>query len=122
MLKIDPNTAKKVMDILSNPEMLNKISALASNISGSNSNPASPSAPVSSELSTLGNDSEAFSSRISQSIPQAFNEGITNSKANVLLALKPLLKEEKKSKVDAVIKALTVASAISRMKGGKNNV
>ena len=122
MFKIDQNTAKKVMDILSNPEMLSKISALASNISGSDSSTKSHDVPVASELSTAERDSDAFSAHSSQSLSTPWNEGITNSKANVLLALKPLLKEEKKSKVDAVIKALTVASAISRMKGGKNNV
>jgi hypothetical protein len=97
--KIDADTAKKVMDILSNPEMMSKISAIASGVSPSTPLPEQP---------------------IPASIPQPTVQG--NSRADLLLALKPFLKEEKRGKIDNVIKALTIATTVSKLKGGGFNV
>ncbi len=102
MEKIDSNTIKKVMDVLSNPEMMSKISALAS---GGATQPE-PTAP-----------------QTVQSAPTfSFGEASKDSRADLLLALKPLLKENKRSKIDAVVKAMTIASTVSKMKGGNGNV
>ena len=90
------------MELLSNPEMLGRISSIASGMQNTSQAPATPVS-----------QSENYSAQNTQT---------PNSRADVLLALKPLLKDEKRGKVDAVIKALTVASAISRLKGGKDNV
>lgn len=97
MKKIDTETAKKVMDILSNPEMMSKISALAS------------SAPK-----------EAPTIQTQSVIPSVTSTD--NSKTALLQAIKPLLKEEKRGKIDAVIKAMTIATTVSKLKGGQNNV
>ena len=40
------------------------------------------------------------------------------TRADLLLAIKPFLKEEKRGKIDAVIKALTIATTVSKLKGG----
>ncbi len=102
MFEIDSETAKKVMDILSNPEMLSKISALASGIS----TPAQSPKP------------EAVPASLTQNLQNIYQPSHSDSKADLLLALKPLLKESKRGKVDAVIKALTVTAAVSKIKGG----
>ena len=102
MFKIDSETAKKVMDILSNPEMLNKISALASGISSPMQPPKTESVPAS----------------ISQNLQNVYAPTHSDSRADLLLALKPLLKENKRNKVDAIVKALTVTAAVSKIKGG----
>ena len=97
MKKIDTETAKKVMDILSNPEMMSKISALAS------------SAPK--ETPTIQ--------------PQSIAPALTStekSKTALLQAIKPLLREEKRGKIDSVIKAITIATTVSKLKGGQSNV
>ncbi len=108
MFKIDSETAKKVMDILSNPEMLNKISAIASGVSTTKQPPP---------------QQEAVPASIFQNLNNASTPIRTDSKSDLLLALKPLLKESKRGKVDAVIKALTVTAAISKIKeGGTFNV
>ncbi len=109
MEKIDSNTIKKVMDVLSDPEMMSKISALAS---GSTPQP---------EQTTPQQDQ--ITPQTVQSAPTfSFGNTSRDSRADLLLALKPLLKENKRSKIDAVVKALTVASAVSKMKGGNGNV
>ena len=93
MTKIDTDTAKKVMDILSNPEMMSKIAAIAG---GTNPAPAPP-----------------------PSVPAVqVTETPKSSRADLLLAIKPFLKEEKRGKIDAVIKALTIATTVSKLKGG----
>ncbi len=98
MAKIDNDTAKKVMDILSNPDMMSKISAIAKG------NPQStpPAAPATSF--------------------QAAETPQSPSKMDLLLSLKPFLKEEKRGKIDSVIKALTIATTVSKLKGGGTNV
>ncbi len=99
MTKIDTDTAKKVMDILSNPDMMSKISAIASGVSPSSVQSEQP---------------------IPASPPQPTAQ--VNSKADLLLALKPFLKAEKRGKIDNVIKALTIATTVSKLKGGGFNV
>ncbi len=90
------------MDVLSNPEMMSKISALASK-SAPQQEPTAPQAVQSEQTFSFGDTSK-------------------DSRADLLLALKPLLKENKRSKIDAVVKALTIASTVSKMKGGNGNV
>lgn len=86
------------MDILSNPEMLNKISAIAQGVT-------QPEQSVASTVSAIE--------------PKLQPE---SSKADLLLAIKPFLKEEKRGKIDAVIKAITIATTVSKLKGGTTNV
>lgn len=95
MKKIDTETAKKVMDILSNPEMMSKISAIAS-----------------------GSSQTASVTPFSPDITEAAKTPAHNSRAELLLAIKPFLKEEKRDKIDAVIKAITIATTVSKLKGG----
>lgn len=92
------------MDILSNPELMSKISAMASS--------ASPTERREEPRQEL--PKEAFN-------PQAPIPNKSN-KADLLLAIKPLLKSEKQTKIDAIIKAITVATAVSKLKGGANDV
>ncbi len=94
MKEIDSETAKKVMDILSNPEMMSRISAIASGNA-----PKAPEAPP----------APAIVQEQSQAPP---------SKADLLLAIKPFLREEKRGKIDSLVKALTVAMTFSQIKGG----
>lgn len=82
------------MDILSNPEMLNKISAIAQGVTQPEQNVANTVSLVETRLQ-----------------PES-------SKADLLLAIKPFLKEEKRGKIDAVIKAITIATTVSKLKGG----
>ena len=104
MEKIDSNTIKKVMDVLSNPEMMSKISALASS--------SSPPQTEQNEPPMVSKPTSAFS----------FQGASQDTRSELLLALKPLLKENKRSKIDAVVKALTIATTVSKMKGGNGSV
>ena len=85
------------MDILSNPEMLSKISSIAQGV-------AQPE-PSNTQIV----------SKAEQLVPQT-----KSSRADLLLAIKPFLKEEKRGKIDSVIKALTIATTVSKLKGGGN--
>ena len=87
------------MDILSNPEMLSKISTIAQGISHPD-----------------GNNVQTLSSS------EPITPTVESSKEDLLLAIKPFLKEEKQGKIDAVIKAITIAKTVSKLKGGKANV
>lgn len=87
------------MDILSNPEMLSKISTIAQGISHPD-----------------GNNAQTLSSS------EPITPTVESSKEDLLLAIKPFLKEEKQGKIDAVIKAITIAKTVSKLKGGKANV
>ncbi len=92
------------MDILSNPELMSKISAMAS----------SASSPERREEPMRELPKETFATQ--QPVSSKSN------KADLLLAIKPLLKSEKQNKIDAIIKAITVATAVSKLKGGANDV
>ena len=95
---------KKVMDVLSNPEMMSKITALASSGSKPTEQEQREPQPV-------------------QATPSfSFQGASSDTRAELLLALKPLLKENKRGKIDAVVKALTIATTVSKMKGGNGNV
>lgn len=103
--------SEKIKSLLSDPESLKKVTAIASSlglsgngVSPVNEEPQSSALPVSAPFSNL------------PSLP-AFNSG-GNRNTALLHAIKPFLRREKQSKLESLITAMTVAEIISGMKKG----
>lgn len=101
----------KIREVLADPEAVSKIAAIASSLSGGSNSasppasapafaPAEPSAPVS--LPSFGKD----------------------PRVELLRALKPLVAEEKRGRLDSLVQIATVASLLGSMnkKGGIGHV
>lgn len=97
---MDQTTMKKVVELLSNPEALSKITTLAKGLSS----PEAPQPEV----------------EVSTSKPTFSPE--TDYRSGLLVALKPLLKSNKQDKIDKLIKALTITSVIKNMKNQNFNI
>lgn len=99
--------SEKIRAVLSDPESAAKIAAIASSLgaSGESSSPpkeeSAPSLPAASALQ----------------LP--FNRGNDRNTA-LLHAIKPFLREDKRDKLDSLIRALSVAELISGLKRGGN--
>lgn len=95
--------SEKIKSLLSDPESLKKVTAIASSL-GMTDNSTPP--PTEASVPAL-------------SIPSlpAFNSG-GNRNTALLHAIKPFLRGEKQSKLESLITAMTVAEIISGMKKG----
>lgn len=108
MLTLDNDFSQKLMQVLSNPEAMSKITAIASGLGAT-----APSTKV-----TEDTDAEA---PVQESAPQgtdaipALLQGINTSpdpRLLLLTSLKPLLREEKRDRIDAITRALALAQAM----------
>ncbi len=98
--------SEKIRAILSDPSSAAKISAIASSLgmAGNGSTQAEevrPSVPAA----------------VNSPLPPVFNKG-GNRNAALLSAIKPFLREEKQSKLDSLITAMSVAEILSGIKKG----
>lgn len=100
--------SEKIRSVLSDPQSAAKIAAIASSlgVSGGDIPPSSPS-------------EETAPSVPAAALPLPFNRG--NDKNTALLqAIKPFLREDKREKIDSLVRALSVAELISGLKRGGN--
>lgn len=105
---MDSDFASKLQNVLSDPEAMAKITAIASSLGAPQQNsepaPSEPlvSAPPVSEPDLLSALPSAAQGLVPQSDPRLA----------LLASLKPLLREEKRGRVDSLLNALTVASVL----------
>lgn len=102
---MDSEFSAKLQSLLSNPEAMAKINAIASsmNTSAPQSIPTQPN-PI----------SEPIAQNPMPSLPTS--NQIADPKLALLSSIKPLLREEKRSKVDSLLTALTVANMLKGFK------
>lgn len=100
--------SEKIRAVLSDPEAAAKIAAIASSLgaSGEGTSPPQEETPVSLPVSA-------------PSLQLPFNRGNDRNTA-LLHAIKPFLREEKRDKLDSLIRAMSIAELISGLKRGGN--
>lgn len=106
--------SEKIKALLSDPESLAKVTAIASSLGVTGNGAAPPKEePQSVPVSSL--PASAPSPNL-QALP-AFNMS-GNRNAMLLHAIKPFLRKEKQSKLESLITAMSVAEIISGLKKG----
>lgn len=106
---MDSDFSAKLQSILSNPEAMAKISAIASNMGG---NPPAPqSNPIPPQQTSVA---EPIPQNPIPSLP--ITNQSTDPKLTLLSSIKPLLREEKRGKVDSLLTALAVANMLKSFK------
>ncbi len=105
---MDSDFASKLQSVLSNPDAMSKITAIASSLGNGGSagtqNEAQPEPPQESETR------QAFNPISQVALPQS------DHRIALLNSIKPLLREEKRGRVDSLLNALTVASMLKAFK------
>ena len=103
---MDSDFASKLQSVLSNPEAMSQITAIASSLGGGSgaSTPTEPQpeAPREAEVQ------QTFAPISQTAFPQGDHR--------IALLIKPLLREEKRGRVDSLLNALTVASMLKSFK------
>ena len=101
---MENDLSEKILKLLSDPTAAAKISAVASSLGATDVKPQepvqqafSPAAPVTQLLSGFGNK---------------------NRNTELLCAVKPFLREEKQGKIEALLRAMSIAELISGLKKG----
>ena len=100
---MDDATSQKISELLKNPEMLSKITSVISGLTQNNSQVVST--PAISETPSF------------HAIART-----PNDKTALLNSLKPLIRDDKRHKIDKLINALTIAAVVKEFKGGNENV
>lgn len=110
---MDSDFSAKLKSVLSDPEALAKITAIASSMmqpeKPSPSQPASPPEPepgLDVGSPSVNGDIPA----LAQNLTQNFSPRADDPRLALLYSLKPLLREDKRDRIDALTRALTVAS------------
>ncbi len=110
MLTLDNDFSEKLMQVLSDPEAMSKITAIASGL-GKTMPSTADTEPVPAENKK---QPEGNAERNGDSVPTLF-QGINTSpdpRLLLLTSLKPLLREEKRDRIDAITRALALAGAL----------
>ena len=106
---MDGDFASKLKTVLSDPEALAKISAIASNLGATPTE--QPRLPEQKNEISSTPSSDLLSS-VSQNLFPIQND----PRVALLGSLKPLLREEKRGKIDALMNALAVASMMKNFR------
>ena len=104
---MDSDFAAKLQTLLSNPDAMSKITAIASSMGmGKNETDQSTSPEPKTEIASE-----------EPTIPVAMPSfGQTDPRIALLNSIKPLLREEKRGRVDSLLNALTVATMLKAFK------
>lgn len=109
---MDADFQEKLKNVLSDPEALAKISAIASSLG------ASPSVTASAETAAESDFQQDIRSETNPL--SSFNAGLlpqqSDPRVALLSSLKPLLREDKRGKVDKLVSALAVASMMKNFR------
>ena len=106
---MDGDFASKLKTVLSDPEAMAKISAIASNLGNVPADQPQSTEPPKRET-------PSFSPDLLSSVGQNLFPMQNDPRVALLSSLKPLLREEKRGKVDALVKALAVASMMKNFR------
>ena len=109
MLILDADFSEKLKTVLSDPEAMAKITAIASSLGASNASDSAEAPPPINDAETQSAPSDSAMNLLS-----AFSGGSgavgNDPRVSLLYSLKPLLREEKRERIDALARALAVAS------------
>ncbi len=116
MLTLDSDFSEKLKAVLSDPEAMAKITAIASGLgktgAPSESQPPSPPQEEPSSLPDLsGNGIDALNA-----LSGGFSSPHNDPRVSLLHSLKPLLREEKRDRVDALARALALAAMMKNFR------
>ncbi len=109
---MDSDFSEKLKTVLSDPDAMAKIAAIASSL-GNGDLP-----PVTAEAESVSDENTVKTDRQSASVPAALSDMLTPSDPRLALlnSLKPLLREDKRGKIDSLTKALTIASMMKQFR------
>lgn len=110
VLTLDGDFAEKLKTVLSDPEAMAKISAIASGL-GASAQTETTNEPE-KEAETVG---QSGVSDILPVLSQSFSPQ-SDPRLALLYSLKPLLREDKRDKIDSLTKALTIASMMKQFR------
>ncbi len=111
-MTLDGDFAEKLKNVLSDPEALAKITAIASGL-GASQPSASQTPPPQKEESASPPDQGIASALTALSLPSAQSG---DPRLALLVSLKPLLREDRRDRVDALAQALTLASVMKNFR------
>lgn len=112
-MTLDSDFSEKLKSVLSNPEALAKITAIASSMMQSDKplQPQSDLPPEPAPSNTASAPSQnGDMMALAQNLTQGFKAPTDDPRVALLYSLKPLLREDKRERIDALTRALTVAS------------
>ena len=114
---MDNDFSEKLKNVLSNPEAMAQISAIAS---GLGVNPTNNNSENTADIEQSLNIAQpGFAPNpLPDGLPNMLSGlgGSDDPRIGLLYSLKPLLKEEKQEKIDALTKALTIASLMKKLR------
>lgn len=106
---MESDFAEKLKSVLSDPEAMSKISAIASGLG------ATPPAPSSQKQDESAK--EAFAPKAPEALPSAAVPVFGDRRIALLSSIKPLLREDKRGKIDSLTRALTLAAMMKNLRG-----
>ena len=104
---MDADFSEKLKTVLSDPEAMAKITAIASNLGSGN-------VSQKGEEPIANNSQNGIAEMLSGFMGGSPNE--SDPRLALLSSLKPFLREEKQSRVDALVRALSVASMVKKLR------
>ena len=111
---MDGDFLEKVKTLLSDPESLQRITGIAKGLSGGEGIPTVSDTSSSEAAERRENGEEAAKQALAGlSAPAG---GAKDSRLALLRSLKPLLREEKRKKVDSLLRAMSIASLMKSIK------
>ncbi len=119
VLTLDGDFAEKLKQVLSDPEAMSKITAIASSFGGGTPTGPSPeSTKVNAEPEQISSVPESANLGQPDALPALMQGFGAKSDPRLLLlsSIKPLLREEKREKIDAITKALAIASMMKNLR------
>ena len=109
---MDGDFLGKVKALLSDPESLERITAIAKGMSSPQAAPAQTSAPEQPAIPpAAASPTPSEPAALPAAAPQS-----RDSRLTLLEALKPLLREEKRGKIDSLQRAMTMASVLKGLR------
>ncbi len=114
---MDGDFLEKVKTLLSDPESLQRITGIAKGLSGGEGGESIPtvSDTSSSEAAERRENGEEAAKQALAGL-SAPAGGAKDSRLALLRSLKPLLREEKRKKVDSLLRAMSIASLMKSIK------
>ena len=105
--------SEKLAELLNDPDSLNRVREMAENILGGDNKKQEKSPPAADFGSLFGNmDIDPMQIGKIMSVMSRLKTGQSDSRANLLLALKPPLSAPRQEKVDTAIKLLKIIDLV----------
>lgn len=115
---MDNEFQEKLKSVLSDPEALSKISAIASSLGMAKPSESSDIAVPTGDFESVPTEKEEKheQSNFQNVFDLLPSQNVSDPRLLLLGSLKPLLREEKREKIDKLTRALTVASMMKKFR------